>query len=99
MRGFSTALLGLLAAVTSTTTASALEIKTAPETDIYVAEANARRGFFDLMVQTIIIHNDATTPITLTGMQLNILGPQGRITTKTVSGLHHSIFQPIFMIR
>lgn len=83
MRGFSTGLLGLLAAVIAPTAASAIEIKTAPENYVYVAEANTRRGFVDVMVQTIIIHNDAATPITLTGMQLDILGAQGRIATKT----------------
>lgn len=83
MRGFSTGLMGLLATLTISTTASALDIKTAPENYVYAAEANARRGFVDLMVQTIIIHNDAATPVTLTGMQLDVFGPRGRITSKT----------------
>ncbi len=83
MRGFSTALLGLFAAVTAVSTASAIEIKTAPEDFVFAAEANKGRGFFDLMVQTIIIHNDAATAISVTGMQLDVLGARGRVTSKT----------------
>ena len=83
MRGLMLAAAGLLAAVAAPTTTMALEIKTAPEDYIYAAEANSRRGYFDLMAQTIIIYNDAATPVTLTGMQLDVLGERGRIVSKT----------------
>ncbi|MEO1243259.1 MAG: M23 family metallopeptidase [Pseudomonadota bacterium] len=83
MRGLNFAAAGLLAVTATTTTAAALEIKTAPADQLYAAEANARRGYFDLMMQTIIIHNDAASPVTITGVQLDALGAEGRILSKT----------------
>lgn len=83
MRGLMGIAAGLMAAVTAPGAAMALEIKTAPADQLYATEANARRGYFDLMAQTIIIHNDAASPVTITGLQLDTLGAQGRILSKT----------------
>ncbi|MEM9617497.1 MAG: M23 family metallopeptidase [Pseudomonadota bacterium] len=83
MRGLMGVAAGLMAAATAPGAAIALEIKTAPADQLYAAEANARRGYFDLMMQTIIIHNDAASPVTLTGLQLDAFGADGRIASKT----------------
>lgn len=85
MRGLLT--LGLIAtqvAMQAITAASALDIKTAPADYIYAAEANSRRGYTDLMMQTIVIHNDDGAPATLTALQLDLFGANGEALSKSV---------------
>lgn len=81
MRGLLT--LGMVA-IQAMTAASALEIKTAPADYLYTVEGNARRGYMDLMVQTIVIQNDDNTPATLTALQLDLFGANGQSLSKNV---------------
>lgn len=64
--------------------AAAMEIKTAPSGYVLAHEANPGKGYFDLMAQTIVIHNDENAPVTLGALQIDVMGDNGEVLSKTV---------------
>ncbi len=64
--------------------AMAAEIHVAPDGYAFVNSANPGKGYFDVMVQTIIIHNDGPTTITLTSLQLDLFGDGSGFLSKNV---------------
>ena len=76
-----TAALALLA---TPTVLSAAEIVTAPADYVFIHEANPSKGYVDVMVQTILIHNDSTGPVTITGLQIDAIGGTANVLTKNI---------------
>lgn len=68
----------------ATVAAMAAEIHVAPADYAFVNAANPGKGYFDVMVQTIIIHNDGAAPITLTSLQLDVFSEGSGMLSKTV---------------
>ena len=64
--------------------AMAAEIIVAPADYAFVNAANPGKGYFDVMVQTILIHNDGAAPVTLTALQIDVFGDGSSMLNKSV---------------
>ena len=74
--------IGLVCATSPAATAA--EIIVAPADYAFVNAANPGKGYFDVMVQTILIHNDGAAPITLTALQIDVFGDGSSMLSKSV---------------
>lgn len=74
--------IGVFSAASSFATAA--EIHVAPADYAFVNAANPGKGYFDVMVQTILIHNDGAAPITITALQIDVFGDGSSMLNKSV---------------
>ncbi|MEO1252720.1 MAG: M23 family metallopeptidase [Pseudomonadota bacterium] len=63
---------------------NAAEIIAIPGDFVFAHDANPGKGYRDLMVQTLVIHNDGEASATLTGLQIDVLSASGGHLSKQV---------------
>ena len=51
----------------------ALVVRAVPDSEIMINSANPSRGYFDLMLQTIVVYNDTEVPVSLDDLQVELL--------------------------
>lgn len=71
--------------VFSASHAQALEIRAAPRDYLFAHAVHPDRGYFDVMVQTLVITNDGDSPARLQSIQLDLFGEGGGAASKTVT--------------
>lgn len=64
--------------------AAALQIIAAPADYAFAHAVNPSRGYVDVMVQTVLIHNDGDAPVAVASIQLDLLGENGAAASKSV---------------
>ncbi len=74
---------GVLAVSAAVAPAAAMDVKMAPGDFVLTHDVNPGRGYFDVMAQSIILHNDEAAPVTLTALQLDLFGAGGEIASMT----------------
>ncbi len=76
---------GLLGcALTASGPAIGMDIKMAPDGYVLAQDAYPGKGYFDVMAQTIILHNDEAAPATLTALQIDLFGANGESVSENV---------------
>ncbi|WDI32215.1 M23 family metallopeptidase [Hyphococcus flavus] len=84
IRFFSLSLSALAALAMTAQGAHALDIVTAPDKHVFVNDANPGKGYYDVMIGTILLRNDEAEAATLKGLHIDVLGGEGEIISKSL---------------